>query len=87
MWGSVGKVLPFEIEDRIRELNYPAIDYSLKDPERCVILEVDTTHWVVALCKIPFTNIYFIGDPWNGKKALSTKYKEITGSCHFVLKF
>lgn len=85
IWESF-KLPPMLFGKRLRELNHAEIQISLKDPKKAVILEVEHRHWVVAVGKVPFTNVYRIFDPWDGKKKFSTSYKSITGSAHFYVK-
>lgn len=60
---------------------------ALKDPSRAVILEVDSSHWVVALAPTLLGNDYRIADPWFGDKCvLSKRYKKITGAKYFSKK-
>lgn len=73
---------------RLRQRDDKSIGASLKDPNKAVILNVNNgAHWVVALSKAPFSNDYYILDPWDGKKKLACKtYRNIVGSAHFILK-
>lgn len=75
-----------KFEKRLRTRNDAEIQKSLNDPKKAVILEVDNCHWVVALGKIPFTNIYRIADPWTGTKRTTLAYRNITGSSHFFVR-
>lgn len=85
MWDKIN--FPnFKFEKRRYGFSKTEIDYSLDRPALSVILEVDSSHWVVALRRVPFTNLYWIADPWDGKKKLSSAYKKITGSAHFIAK-
>lgn len=74
----------FNFVERLFGFNESRIDASLKDPKTAVILEVDNSHWVVAIGKVPFTHIYRIADPWDGKTKFSTAYRRISGSAHFI---
>ena len=82
IWESFS-IPPMKFGKRLRKLDHNEIQISLKDPKKAVILEVENRHWVVAVGKVPLTNIYRIYDPWSGQKRLSTAYKSITGSAHF----
>ena len=63
------------------------IDASLKDPDKAVILNVaNGSHWVVAIKRVPLTSTYLIADPWDGRVKLSTAYRNITGSAHYIRK-
>ena len=84
IWSSVN--FPrMKFEKRLYSRNDAEIVKSLlRDPNRAVIFEVDYSHWVVATGKLPWTDIYTIADPWRGDRSLSTRYKRITGSAHFI---
>lgn len=71
---------------RLYGRNDKAIQESLKDPNKAVILEVDNgQHWVVALRKTILGNDYVILDPWTGKKTTACgTYHNVTGSAHFI---
>src|SRR3990167_8020957 len=77
-----------KFEKRVKGFDKAAIDASIKDPNKAVILEVaDGSHWVVATGKTWFGNDYKIADPWDGKDATAIgKYKNISGSAHFIKK-
>lgn len=75
----------FKFVQRIRALDTPAIDASLKGPNTAVVLTIDRdSHWVLALRKIS-SNYYWIADPWTGRKTL-LKRTRISGSAHFTRK-
>ena len=75
----------FKFEKRLYGFQENEIDAALKDPRKAVILEVaNGSHWVVAVRKVPFTHLYWIVDPWDGKQKLSSAYKNITGCAIFV---
>lgn len=86
LWTSVDAIPDMKFEKRVYGQNDAEILKSLKDPAKAVILEVEGRHWVVALSKIPFMNLYRISDPFFGNKGLSSRYKIITGSAHFIQK-
>ncbi len=78
---------------RIRFDDNPGVDYTpnildaLKDPDKAVILEVDHSHWLVALSKVPFANgLYRCADPWFADKCFSSRYNRITGAAFFARK-
>jgi hypothetical protein len=73
----------FKFEKRLRAFDPAAIEESLKDPRKAVILEVDHSHWVVALSKSVLGG-YNIADPWFGDKSTTRRYKKVTGSAHFI---
>ena len=73
---------------RLRSRNDFEIEKSLKDPRKAVILQVnDGAHWVVAIGKVPLLrNVYWVIDPWDGKKKTTRAFRNITGSAHFNQK-
>lgn len=81
MWEAIN-FPKFAFEKRVRTFDPSAIQVSLKDPKKAVILEVDHSHWVVALSKNLFGG-YNIADPWTGKKSTTRSYRAVTGSAHF----
>lgn len=87
MWETL-KLAHMAMELRIRSRDDQAIQQSLKDPSKAVILNVNNgAHWVVALSKDILSKDYWVLDPWDGKKKLACKtYRNITGSAHFKLK-
>lgn len=87
LWGKLN-FSKMAFEWRQYGCNEARIDASLKDPKKAVILQVDGgRHWVVALRKAFWTNDYVILDPWDGKKTMAKgRYRNITGSAHFVGK-
>ena len=83
----------FKFDYRVDGFSPARIDDGIKDPRKGVILRVRNNYWdknlhhfVLALSKIPFTNIYKILDPWDGKIKFSTAYGIIDGSRHFISK-
>ena len=86
LWNTLNlPKMAFEI--RRYGANHAAIQASLKHPDKAVLLEVNHSHWVVALGKVPLVDAYFIADPWSGSKTTTYKYKNaISGSAHFVRK-
>ena len=83
IWQSINNKLCFNFTWRGYSPDYAKINAAIKDPKTAVILQVEHYHWVVALSRIPFTNIYRIADPWTGTKRLSTAYKYISGFATF----
>lgn len=83
LWGSLPKVCNFRLEKRLRYQDNVEIQKSLAANDKAVILEVDGTHWITALRKLPF-NLYWCADPLRGDKCLSSRYKKITGSAHII---
>lgn len=75
----------FAFEKRLNTFDPVEIEKSLKDPKKAVILEVDHSHWVVALSKNIFGG-YNIADPWSASKTTTRKYRSVTGSAHFIAK-
>ena len=71
---------------RFYKFQTDSINSAIKDPNLACMLEVDNCHWVVALSKLPFVNVYRIADPWDSKIKLSTSYKNITGGAIFRRK-
>jgi hypothetical protein len=75
----------FKWERRIRILDLWAIDQSLLNPDKAVILAIDhDSHWVVALRKLS-RGWYWVADSWDGKKKLLS-VNRISGSSHFSKK-
>lgn len=88
LWSSLKKAIGAAFEWRQYGFDSKRIDASLKDPKKAVMLEVPLgggKHWVVALSRIPMTNIYRIADPLTGTKKFSTAYGKITGSAHLSI--
>lgn len=71
---------------RFYKANYDTINSAIKDPNLACLLEVEGRHWLVAMSKLPFVNIYRVADPWDSKIKLSTSYKNITGGAVFRKK-
>jgi hypothetical protein len=71
---------------RFYKFNAATINLAIKDPNLACMLEVDGNHWVVAVSKLPFVNVYRIADPWDSKIKFSTAYKPITGGAIFRKK-
>ncbi len=86
IWGTIS-LASMAFQERVFGFNQLKVDISLRDPNKAVILQVaNGSHWVVALRKVPFSNQYFIADPWDGKLKMSGVYGNITGSAHFLRK-
>ena len=86
IWQSIN-FKNFKFEKRVYGFNKLLIDNSLRHPDKAVILEVNNhSHWVVAIRKVPFTNHYFVVDPWDGKIKTTMNLRNITGSAHFLRK-
>lgn len=74
----------FKFLKRVNVRDDAAIKASLAASDEFVILEVNHSHWVLALGNTLFGNDYKIADPWFGDKSTAVgRYKEITGSAHF----
>ena len=86
IWSSLPDVVNFRLDKRLFKRDDAEIQKSLDAPDKAVMLEVNGCHWVVALRKLPF-GLYWIADPWDATKCLSSKYKKITGSAHMVSLF
>jgi hypothetical protein len=83
IWESLAKVTPFKLEKRLRTYDEAAIDDSLKDPKKGVILEVNNgQHFVLGLRRIPWSKSFWVADPLTGTKRL---YSNVTGSAHMVV--
>lgn len=66
--------------------NKLAIDAAIKNPSLAVILEVNHSHWVVAIGKTIFGQTR-IADPWFGDKATLARYQNnVTGYSIFKIK-
>lgn len=86
LWDKIN-FLNFRFEKRLAGWQLAEIAESLKNPDKAVILQVaNSSHWVVAVRRIPGTKHYFIVDPFDGKLKTSYKYENVTGSAHFVKK-
>ncbi len=77
--------LPMKFVSRIRTRNDSAIQASIKDPDKAVLLNVNNgAHWVVALRKAVIGDDYLVVDPWTGTTCWAIKtYHSIDGSAHF----
>ncbi len=73
---------------RIKYRDDEAILDSLKNPNKAVIIEVDGSHWLTGMYKIPLLNKYICADPWTGGTTviINSSYKVISGSAHFIRK-
>lgn len=70
IWESLKKV-NLRLFYRFRTFDRKAIDSALKSPIQVVALNVDNGgHWVFALKAIPFTNSYWVHDPWSNSKKI-----------------
>lgn len=85
LWPSIGQVFSkFKFLWRFYTLNKPLIADALKDPNKTVLLNVDRgKHWVAAIKAIPFTNSYYVYNPWNAKAEI---YSGIVGGAILVRK-
>lgn len=85
IWGAF-HFFTMKFEKRLFGRNDTAIQESLKNPRKAVMLQVnDGAHWVVAIRKTLFGNSYIVADPWNGDKCnVIKRYKNITGSAHWL---
>lgn len=83
IWGSLPKLLPFQLTKRNYKLNHEEIKASLKGFYTSVILNVHNGgHWVLAIRALPF-NSYLCVDPLGGK--LKVFKAGLVGSAHFDL--
>jgi hypothetical protein len=74
----------FKFVERVKGYNPRLIEASIRDPKKAVILEVNHSHWVLALGYDVWGNIR-IADPLFGDKATVKRYRSnVTGSAHFV---
>lgn len=79
IWESLPSMCNFKMTKRFYFRDTTIIDEALRNPEKVCVLEVDGNHFVVAIGKVPLTNIYRIADPWFGDRTFSPRYKKITG--------
>lgn len=87
IWASMGTELPFKLVKRLYKRDDKEIEFSIKNPETSVLLQVQGNHWVVAIKRVPLTKTYVIADPWTGAVTTTLRYKnQITGSAHFFGK-
>lgn len=86
LWPSVNNIKNMAFEKRWYGRNDVEIQNALKDPNKAVIFEVESHHWVVGLSKVFLVNKYFISDPFYGDRTTSDRYKSITGFTTFVRK-
>lgn len=78
---------PFTLGQKITGRNDVAIRASLKDPKRCVMLNVDRGAHFIATLKRNYFGSYTCADPWWGDKCDAIRrWHDITGSRHFILK-
>lgn len=70
LWASIGEVFKtMEFEWRFKGYDLWRIDEALKNPKKVLMLNVDSGgHWVFALRRIPLTKMFWVADPWDGKK-------------------
>ncbi len=73
----------FGWEKRLYGRNDLEINQSLKDSNKAVILEINHSHWVVALWRIG--SLIRVADPWGGTKHFINQ-SIVTGSSHFKHK-
>jgi len=82
-WTSIKPALCFEFIWRFYGADYQRIDEALLgSDETSVILEVDHSHWVVAIGKVS-EGVYKIADPIDGKVKTTKSYGSITGGATF----
>lgn len=90
IWSKLTFFPTMQFEDRLRGSGmFAEVNACLRDPDRAVILEVNSgAHWVAALRKAWWTDDYVCADPWGGRKVLARGvYKNITGAATFSRKF
>lgn len=75
----------FKFDRREFGRNDQSIVAAIKNPNTAVILEVNHSHWVVAVGKNWITGNYKIADPWFGDLSTIARYKNnITGAAYFI---
>lgn len=72
IWASIAEVFPhMKFLWRFYSYDQVLIDEALKNPNKTVLLNVDSgRHWVHALSRIPFTRTFWVADPWTGTKKM-----------------
>lgn len=71
IWSSIANVLCCKFKWRFYSFDKKMIDTALKSKDEVVLLNVDRGyHWVSALYPIPFTNKYYVMNPWTGKNEI-----------------
>lgn len=81
-WSSC-KFANFRFVNRVYHRSDRFIKQSLKHPNTAVVLELDYSHWVVAIGR-SWLGGYRIADPFYGNKSTTRRYGRITGSAHFT---
>jgi len=82
-WQSIKSALCLEFTWRFYGADYAKIDKALLgSAETAVILQVDSSHWVVAIGKVSH-GVYKIADPIDGKVKTTNSYRKITGGATF----
>ena len=90
IWGSMPKLLPFKLEERLYSRDDRKIKGALAHPDKAVVLQVQNhSHWVVWLGTYKYAPwVYRIADPLFGKKVAFpfSGYSNITGAAILTKK-
>lgn len=69
IWSSIASVLCLKFVWRGYTYDQKKIDEALKGATTTCLLNVDyKKHWVLGIYRVPFTNKYWVADPWDGKR-------------------
>ena len=83
IWRNL-KFTNFTFEKRLNSRIDAAINESLKDPDKAVMVEVEGRHWLTVIGKTFWGNDWKAIDPWFGGTCnVLQRYKYISGSSHF----
>jgi len=85
IWGSLAKI-QMKLVQRVYVRNDAIISNALADPSTCVVLQVNSNHWVFAIGrKIPVLG-YRIADPWDGRIKYTNAYRNNITGCAVLAK-
>jgi hypothetical protein len=78
LWASIDKLFRhMAFHWRFYSYDRNMADEALANPNKVMILNVDRgEHWVFALKRIPMTDMFWVADPWDGKKKV---YRGVVG--------
>ncbi|OPX89000.1 MAG: hypothetical protein A4E53_01733 [Pelotomaculum sp. PtaB.Bin104] len=86
LWESLGGIFQFVLEKRLYHSSPTLIKAAMDDPYRCVVLQVNSNHWVWCLGK-SLLGGWKIMDPWYGDVSTTRRYKNnISGFAILKLK-
>ena len=83
LWESI-KVPSLKFNKRVRRFDKLDLRKQVADRKKGVILAVNNdAHWVAVRGRIPFTDHYWVNDPWDGKVKTTMKFFNISGAAVF----